>query len=238
MKTKVLIIAVIILAAAATVYLSLDKIIIFTLSKFYNLNISYTAMSKNPKEGYLFESLKMVNNKMGLGFFSAGAAFKPVQKFNFLKSLDFDFKFRDAHFIKSSKNMPKTEYSTLEGLVAVPFEGRWTYKDVSGTVEVFSNGFTLKRFAANSREIKLFVSGDIFYNGMVDINITAAFSKGALKDVPPELHSVIMNEEPEEWKSLSVKLKGDYRSPSVQIYGKMFKLNINSMRMGGVDTVN
>ena len=236
MKIKFLIIAVIILAAAVTVYLSLDKIIIFSLSKFYNLNISYTAMSKNPQEGYTFENLKILNNGMGLGFFSARASLKPVHKLNFLKSVDLDFKFRDAHFIKSFKDKPKAEYDTLEGVVAVPFEGRWTYKDISGTVEIFSNGFTLKKFTANGSQIKLFVSGDIFYKGMVDVNITATFSKDALKNVPPELSSVVMNEEPEEWKSLSVKMKGDYRSPSVQIYGKLFKLNVSSMRMGGVDT--
>jgi hypothetical protein len=229
MKIKILIITAIILAALIIAYLSLDKIIIFTLSKFYNLNISYTAMNKSPQDGYVFENLKIVNRNMGLGFFSARATLKPVQKISFLKSLDVDFKFRDAHFIKSAKDKPKAEYDSLKGVVAVPFEGRWTYKDISGTVEIFSNGFTLKKFLASGSQIKLFVSGDIFYAGMVDVNITAAFSKDALKDIPPELHSVIMNEEPEEWKSLSVKLKGDYRSPSVQIYGKLFKLNVNSI---------
>lgn len=236
MKAKVLMVGVIILVALAAIYLSLDKIVIFTLSKFYNLNISYTTMRRSAQEGYAFENLKVVNNRMGLGFFSSRATLKPVKKLNFLKSLDFDFKFRDSHFIKSAKDKSKSEYDTLEGIVAVPFEGRWTYKDISGGVEIFSNGFTLKKFQANGSQIRLFVSGDIFYNGTLDVNITAAFSKDALKDVPTELHSVIMNEEPENWKSLSVKVKGDYRSPSVQIYGKLFKLNINSMRMGGVDT--
>lgn len=233
MKKKVLIITMAIIVAAAAVYLSLDKIIIFTLSKFYNLDISYTSMSKDPQEGYVFKDLKIVNDPMGLGFFSARAALKPVQKLNFLKNFDLDFKFNDAHFIKLSKEKTKAGHDTLEGIVAVPFDGQWTYDDISGAVEIFSNGFTLKKFAANGSQIRLFITGDIFYSGVVDVNITATFSKDALQGVPPELHSVIMNEEPEGWKSLSVKLKGDCRTPSIQICGKLFRLNINSMKMGG-----
>ncbi|MDP3791926.1 MAG: hypothetical protein Q8R38_07780 [Candidatus Omnitrophota bacterium] len=231
MRSKIFTIFIILLVAITVIYLSLDKIAIFALSKIYKLNISYKSMTKDARDGYIFENLKMVNDKMGLGFFCARATIKPVQKLNFLKSLDFDFKFKDAHFIKSSKDKPKAQYDTLEGIVAMPFEGRWTYKDISGVVEIFSNGFTLKKFQANGREIKLFISGDIFYQGVVDVNITASFSKDTLKDVPMELHSVIMNDEPQEWKSLSVKLKGDYRSPSVQISGKMFRLNVGTMVM-------
>ena len=54
-------------------------------------------------------------------------------------------------------------------------------------------------------------------------------TKDVLKDIPPEFSSVIMKEEANEWKSFSVKLKGDLRSPSVQISGKLFRLNIGTM---------
>ena len=52
MRFKIIVICVLILAVGTAIYLSLDKIIIFTLSKFYGVSISYTALSKDKINGY------------------------------------------------------------------------------------------------------------------------------------------------------------------------------------------
>jgi len=229
MKKKIIAACVIILLAAVVIIGSFDKIALFVLSKFYSTDVSYRSMTKDPREGYMFEDLRVMNKKIGIGFFSARASFKPVKKINFWKSMDFDFKFKDVHFVKQRVEAPKQSYGKPEELVAMPFEGRWRYKDITGSVEIFSNGLTLKKFTANGSQIRLFISGDIFYNSVIDTDITILFSKEVLKDIPPELHSVIMNEEPQEWKSFSVKLKGNLRSPAVQISGKLFRLNVGTI---------
>ncbi len=231
LKFKVLGLIIVISVFVVTIFLSFDKIILFTLSKLYALDISYKHLFKDSRSGYTFEDLKILNKKMNIGFFSSRATLKPIWKSDFLKSLDFDFKFRDVHFIKSTTYQSRNIYDTLETLVAIPFEGRWTYKDISGNVEMFSNGLTLKKFVANGREIRLFLSGDLYYNNALDMDITIYFSSYVLKDIPPELSNVIMKDEPEEWKSFSVRLKGDYRSPSVQISGKLFRINIGTVVM-------
>ena len=233
MKNKSIIIGVvfILIVSGITIYLSFDKITIFVISKLYNLDISYKSLNKSSIDGFVFENLKVLNRPMALGFFSSKATLKPVWKANFLKTANFDFKFKDVHFIKGREEGPKAKYDTLTQLVAIPFEGRWTYKEIAGVVEIFSNGLTLKRFSANGREIRLTLSGDIFYNNVVDAEISIYFSKDVLKDIPPELHSVIMRDEPDEWKSFSVKLKGDLKSPSIQVSGKLFRLNIGTMVM-------
>ena len=229
MKLKSIIICAVILTAAVAAYMSFDRIAVFALSKFYGIDISYKSLNKNPRDGYVFEDFKVINKKMALGFFSSRAALKPVKKPDFMKSLNIDFKFKDAHFIKLKTEKVKTMYDKLEELVAIPFEGRWRYKDIDGSVEIFSNGLTLKKLCANGKELRLLISGDIYYNNTMDADITIYFSKEILKDIPKELHSVLMKEEPEEWKSFSVKIKGDYRSPSIQISGKLFRLNIGTV---------
>jgi len=227
MRFKPFLIATIILIiAVGAIYLYFDKILIFSASKIYDLDISYKSLIKDGRAGYKLENLKIFNKKMGVGFFSARASLKLLWKWNFLKTLDFDFKFKDVHFINNKMGDKKASYDTIEGLVSVPFEGRWTYKEISGVVEIFSNGLTLKKFSAEGKEIKLFLSGDLFYNNAVDMNVTILFSKHVLKDIPPELPEAVMKDEPEEWKSFSVKLTGDYSSPAVQISGKQFILNI------------
>lgn len=229
MKFKFLIVIASILAILLTVYLSIDKIVIFALSKMYGLSISYTSLNKDITTGYSFENLKILNRQLGFGFFSAKANLKLNRKASLIKSLDIDFKFRDVHFIRSSPENAKGVYDSLNKLVAVPFEGRWMYKDVTGTVEIFSNGITVRNLAANGNDIRLALSGDMFYNNKLDMDVTIYFSSEVLKDIPPELHSVIMNDEPREWKSFSVKMKGDVSAPSLQVQGKLFRLNIGTM---------
>lgn len=230
MKFKILIAGVItVLVVIAVAFLFFDKIVIFTLSKVYGINITYTSLNKDKENGYSFENLKVMNRKIGVGFFSARANLKLNKKTSILKSLDIDFKFRDVHFVRSKPEDAKPIYDSLNKLVSVPFEGRWNYKEVSGTVEIFSNGLTLKNFSASGNHIRLTLSGDIFYNNTVDAETTIYFSKEVLKDIPQELHSMVMRDEPEEWKSFSVKIKGNYHSPSMQVSGKLFRLNIGTV---------
>ena len=229
MKSKILIISVILLIATAILFLSIDKIIVFALSKFYGINISYTALSRDMAGGYSFENLKILNKRLGAGFFSARANLKLNKKTSIFKSLDIDLKFKDVHFIRNKPEEAQDLYDSLDKLVAVPFEGRWTYRDVAGTVEIFSNGLTLRNFTAAGNEIKLLLSGDIYYNNVVAMDITIYFSKDILKNIPQELHSLIMRDEPQLWKSFSVKLKGNYQTPSIQVSGKLFRLNVGTV---------
>jgi hypothetical protein len=218
--------ALIIGAAIFTVYLNFDRIAIFALSKLYSQEISYKNLAKDPKVGIIIGDLRIINSKLGVGFFSKRATIKPSWGANWIKSALLDFMFKDVHFLKSKTDADKTTYDTLSQLITMPFEGRWMYKEVLGAVEVFSNGITIKRFSAEGKDMKLIVAGDLYYNNTADVNVTIYFSKDVLKEIPPELHSVIMRDEPNEWKSFSVKIKGDLNSPSLQITGKVFRLNV------------
>gem|GEM_PF-1950341 len=213
-------------SAILIVYLNFDRIALFAISKLYSQDITYKHLAKDPiNTRLIFEDLKIINNKLGLGFFSQRAIIKPSWGTDWIKSALVDFKFKDVHFLKSKDGEIKNDYDTLSRLISMPFEGRWMYKDVSGLVEIFSNGITIKRFSADGREMKLIVTGDLYYNNIADVDVTMYFSKEVLKEIPPELHSVIMRDEPNEWKSFSVKIKGDLKSPSLQVTGKMFRLN-------------
>ena len=216
-------------AISFTVYLNFDRIALFAISKLYSQEVSYKHAARDPKAGMAFDGLKIINNKMGLGFFSQRATIKPSWGKNWLKSALLDFKFKDVHFLKSRAAESKTTYDTLSQLIAMPFEGRWMYKEVSGLVEIFSNGITIKRFYADGKDMRLIVTGDVYYNNIVDVELTMHFSKEVLKEIPSELHSVIMKDEPNEWKSFSVKIKGNLSSPSIQITGKVFRLNFGTV---------
>ena len=221
----------IIAAVIFTTYLNFNRIALFTISKLYSLDISYKEMSKDPADGFIFKDIRILNKKMGVGILAQRATIKPSWGASIFNSVMLDFKFKDVHFLKIGDEKNKTTYDTLSQLVVMPFEGRWTYKDVSGLVEIFSNGITIKTFSASGREVRVILSGDLYYNNTADIDVTIYFSTDALKEVPPELYSALMRDEPDEWKSFSVKIKGDMKSPSMQIFGRLFRFNIGTAIM-------
>ena len=139
MKKRITAILLIILLASTVIYLSFDKIALFVMYKFYGTDVSYRSMTKDTRDGYMFESLKVMNKKEGFGFYCAHASIKPLKRTDFWNSLDFDFKFKDAHFIKQKADTAKPSYGKPEELAAMPFEGRWKYRDITGSVEMFSN---------------------------------------------------------------------------------------------------
>jgi len=217
-------------AGLFTAYLNFDRIALFAASKLYSQEISYKHLAKDPMgAGLIFEDLRIMNSEVGVGFFSQRATVKPAWGPGWFRSALLDFKFKDVHFLKKRADENKTTYDTLSQLIAMPFEGRWMYKEVAGLVEIFSNGITIKRFSADGKEMRLIVTGDLYYNNIVDVDVTIYFSKEVLKEIPPELHSVIMQDEPNEWKSFSVKIKGNLSSPSVQVTGKVFRLNFGTI---------
>ena len=213
------------------IYLSFDRIALFAISKIYSLDISYKGLTKDPGSGYAFKDFRIMNKKMGIGFICGRATIKPSWGKNILRSVFLDFRLKDVHFLKDRADKNKTTYDTLSQLVAMPFEGRWMYKDVSGKVELFSNGMTVKSFQAKGGSMRLTVSGDLYYDNTADVDITIFFHKDTLKEIPPELCSVILQDEQDDWKSFSVKLKGDMNSPALQISGKLFRLNIGTAVM-------
>ena len=85
-------------ACLFTVYLNFDRVALFTLSRLYDLDISYKNLTKEKLDGYVFENLRVMNKKMGLGFYSQRATIKSSWKRDFLKTINIDFKFKDAKY--------------------------------------------------------------------------------------------------------------------------------------------
>ncbi len=210
-------------------YLNFNRIAIFAISRLYSQEISYKRMVKEKGTGLVFDDLRTTNSKLGAGFFSQQATIKPSWGSGWFRSILLDFKFKNVHFIKKRTSQKQDTYDTLSQLIAMPFEGRWMYKDVTGLVEIFSNGITVKKFSASGRDMRLILTGDIYYNNAIDVDVTILFSKDVLKEIPPELHSVIMQDEPDGWKSFSVKAKGNLSSPSLEVTGKIFRLNFGTV---------
>lgn len=208
---------VIVALVASALYLSSNRIAVYFFSKAYNLDIAYKNLKGSYFKKVMFDNLNVIDRKNGIGFFAKSADIRP--------GAIIDFCLRDVHFIKKGDE-PAATYDNLTGLVSIPFSSRWTYKELSGKIRPSRRGIDVDGLIATSDEIKLSLTGAIYYDNTIKSDIVIYFSDKLIEKIPDELSKIVLRDEKDGWKSLSVKLEGNYNMPSIQVSGKLFRLNI------------
>ena len=199
-----LVCAIIILTGAA-LFFYFDRIAVGILDKAYNIDIAYKNCSKSFSGELRFTDLSVVSRATRMGIISKTAGLKPVFKD---KHFAVGFNLQDGNFIKKGGDR-SVRYDTLTALVSE------------------NNGVKIKEFEAISDEIRLSVKGDLSYKGMINSDIVIYFADSLTRKIPPEFANVVLSNEKDGWRSLSVRLSGDPDKPSMQISSKLFRLNIH-----------
>lgn len=213
------------LSAALVLYLSFGRILIYAIAKINNLDISYKGLKTASLSRFEFKGLKIIDNGRGAGFLSEHARVEPKWKKIFPVNIAIDFDMKDVRFIRKEGQVEET-YDTLSGLVGVPFTSRWTYKEISGRIERLEKGVHIQDFSAVSDEIKLLLNGDIYNDNTAKSDIRIYFCEELVRKIPEVLSNVVLQDEEGGWRSLSVNLSGNYKTPAIQVSGKLFRLNI------------
>ncbi len=230
MKKKIRVMIVVtaaVLLTAGAFFLFFDKIAIAVLSRSFDVEISYDRVWNIHFTEFLFDNLRVFYKKKENGIAAKSASIKPVFTKNFFRSIAFEFLLKDINFIKKETKAEK--YDTLDGLLALPFMSQWLYPEVKGRIECFVDRVAVEDFSATGGDIRLNFKGDVFYDKKVKGEVKVHFSKNVLKKVPDELTGILLSDEGEGWRGISVKLDGDYAAPSVQFTGKMFRLSIKNV---------
>jgi len=207
------------------VYISFGRIAVWFISRACNLDISYISLRHTFPARFWFKGLTVLERKTGFGFFSRSAEISPCRKGPFFKDFAVDFDLRDVNFTKRS-GREIASYDNLTELVAIPFASSWIYNRVSGSLRPVPNGMEVNRLSALSDDIRLKASTVIHYDGNLKSDITISFSGTITQKIPKELSNMLLKQEAEGWKSLSVSLSGNYRSPSIRVSGNLFRLSI------------
>ncbi len=194
-------------------------VLIFARSN--NVDISYGHLTVTGANEFAFKEFKVVERRHRVGLSSSGARIK----LTFGKSAAADFILEDVHFIGKAGE-EKSSYGNIDGLVAVPFSGLWGYKTMSGRISAIKNGINIKDLTAVSDKIKFSVNGSLTDRDIISADIVIYFAKDLTGKIPPELAGMVLKDGGGEWKSLAIKLEGDLAKPSIQVTGKLFRLNI------------
>lgn len=211
------------LAAILAVYLFLGRLMIFYFSAAYNINISYKSLKETASKEILFDGLNISDNKSGVGIFSRHAEFRPGWGRD--RGIALDFNIYDASFTKKTPG-GGLAYDNLSKLAAVAFNSQWTYKEIYGKMQILKDGIAIRGLMATSDDIRFSFTGIIYNNNTIDADIVVYFSDKFTSDIPPDIVSAVLQDEANGWKSFHVSLSGNYKNPSLQIAGKLFRLNI------------
>ncbi|OGW83640.1 MAG: hypothetical protein A2987_04665 [Omnitrophica bacterium RIFCSPLOWO2_01_FULL_45_10] len=208
-------------------WFTLDRAIIYIVSRSYNLSIDYDGLKNEHFRHFTFKDLSAIDNRRGLGFKSGYAKLNLIG-IKGLSAATCEFELHNVSLIKKGESA-LDRYGDIAGLVSAPFASRWRYKDVIGRVRLFGKGIVVEKFKAESEDIKLSLSGTILSDDTLTCDLIIYFSEALTGNIPEELSEVVLRNESNGWKSLSVKLTGNYRSPSIQVAGQMFRLNIKEV---------
>jgi hypothetical protein len=74
--------------------------------------------------------------------------------------------------------------------------------------------------------MKLAFNGSMRKDNTIKSDIVIYFADELTGKIPSELTNLVLTQEESGWKSLSVKLEGNYTMPTIQVSSKLFRLNI------------
>lgn len=220
-----------IIALCAGLYLFRERIAIFFFCQKYGLQASYDGLSRRPGE-FIFRDLRVYYRKAGAGISAAQATFRPEFMLGQKGKVRLNFNLSGIRFIRQTSAETSASYNSLSELVAAPFSGRWGYNSVSGAVELVKDGVRIIGLKALGDEMRIDLDGVVRFDNTVEIDTVIYFSQKFTKKIPDELRHVVLKDEPAGWESLSVRLSGNYRTPSIQLSGRLFRLNIRSVSAG------
>lgn len=222
---KALSIAVLLFLTLAVFIIFYGHLMVFAFSRLNNMDISYKRLTTAGLNEFVFKDLKATERPRGIGLSSSNAKVKLTFDGSSSCGIAANFAFNDVRFIKKAPDR-ESSYNNVDGLIAVPFSSLLTYKTVVGKVGTVKNGIVVKDFMASSDTVKFSFDGLLTKSNTINAGISVYFTEGLIGKIPPELTSMVLKDEALGWKSLSVRLEGDLAKPSIQVTGKLFRLNI------------
>ena len=225
-KNIIIVLCALVLLTAMTVFF-LDRPVTYLLSRVYNLEITYKSYSLNISRGIVFKDFSAVSKDSGVGISCDVAAIRPsFEAKKLILNLNLDL----VNFIKKAEYEP-ARYDTITEVVLSPFSSAWKYRVVKGVLEPRARGVKIRSLEAVSDAIKVRLSGDFENNRIVESDIVIYFSPQMVEKLPPELAGMALTDDEGGWRSLSVRLTGDFSKPSIQISSKSFRLKINAVEV-------
>ena len=100
------------------------------------------------------------------------------------------------------------------------------FREIEGVLQLHKNAFFLKDVYAYNDKMRIRGSGWVDNDGSLDCNINFSFSKDVTDIIPDAVKTALLTYEGEGWMGIALKVKGNYKKPTLHISGDTLKLNI------------
>ena len=224
-KNALLVLAAVLTIAAILALFLLPHILLRTFAATYDLDLRYEHLKKAAPNRMIFEGLTVVDRPKGIGISAKNAEIDVLWSLPDPRNSTIVFNLKDVRFVKKEREAAAS-YDTLDNLVALPFSSNWLYAEISGKVRSSKGEVAIRDFMAKSDMMRLSFNGDIRRDNTIKSDILIYFSDELTKKIPPELTRLVLTQEDPGWKSLAVKLEGNYTMPTINVSSKLFRLNI------------
>lgn len=227
MKPIIILIIIIslLIAAGFVTMLYYGPIMVQVFASANGLDISYAKIETQGLTVFSITGLKSIEKKSGIGIVAGDAQIVLGFKDNDPRAVTADFVLKNVRFVKKGTEKA-ISYNNIDGLVALPFNELWIYKEISGHVSPTQDGIFIRDFMATGDEVKFSFNGSITRAKVIDADIGIYFQSKVIGNIPPDLTNMVLADSGQGWKSLLVKLAGDLSKPSIRVTGKLFRLNI------------
>jgi hypothetical protein len=223
MKKKIVIAISLAAILAACAYAAIDRIAAYALSKAFDLELKYDGLRRSGMMRFDVSGLTCVSRTGGFGISSERATIIPD-----FRSMAVGFDFYGVRFIRKEPGA-HASLDSLSKIVEEPFTGNLSYARISGSAHPIPDGLEITRFDAEGREIRISLKGSVLRGGTIQSDIKISLSPELTEKIPEELSAVLLTDETGGWKTLSVSISGDYKSPSIQVTGKLFRMSVKEV---------
>lgn len=211
-------------AASVAVFFFYGHAVVYIFAKANTMEIAYRQLKVTRMNEFLFDGLT-VKQKGGMGLFAASARVDFSWKSADLRRIATAFDLKKVNFLTGAPGKPQS-FNNIDGLVAAPFNSAVQYENISGKIYQEPDGVRIEDLMARSSQLKMRLTGTLKDDSRISSDITIYFADSLTGKIPAEYLLMVLKDEGPGWKSLSVRLEGDFAKPSIQVSGKLFRLNI------------
>jgi len=228
MRRRIIIIFTALLVTAAVIAYFAPRAVIAVVSARHGLATTYRDLQVLDLRTFRCKDLKVLDKKKGVGIVANDARVRIDALSPRAGMSAFTFEMSRVRFTAKAQGRGNHD-DTLLGIVMTPFKSKWRYKTIRGSIVNTPEGTMLKDCSASGDEIELAISGRLLSNETIDADIAVAFSPDTAETMPDMVSQMVFKERPDGWRSFSARLTGDARTPSIQMTGNLFRLNIGAV---------
>ena len=189
------------------------------------ISVTYTSVSVQAFDRFLFKQISVVDNKSGWGVNAEEA----IVRLSFMPRPDWingiKYECKGAQFTTAGAKTA-AGFDSLNALASAPFSGIWKYSKFSGDLKETKDGADFKGIIAESTDLRFQIDGKMYGKSQIACDITVYFNERLLGKTPSEVTSMFLEKGKSGWVGMPVHIEGDFKTTNFNISSKRFRLSI------------